>query len=164
MTKLVDSTTYSRKAARATSDQIAAWRALARAFAAARERMAAALQGSGLDLSEYDVLVTLAEGPAEGVRPTDLAGRVLMTKSGITRLLDRLQERDLIARVACPTDGRSQFIALTTRGRSVLRRAAPSLLRALAATLAPLTGAELAALQRTAARIAVSVEGRWREV
>lgn len=160
MLKLVDQTTYSRARSagpRATSQQIAAWRALARAFAAARDRMGASLEGSGLDISEYDVLVTIADGPPEGVRPTDLASDVLLTKSGITRLLDRLEKRDLVVRVASPTDGRAQLIGLTRRGRSVLRRAAPSLLRALGASFAALSDADIAMLQRTAARVAATV-------
>lgn len=160
MLKLVDSTTHSRKCdrrrTRANPEQIAAWRALARAFAAAREGMGASLLGTGLDISEYDVLVTIAEGPPEGVRPTDLASSVLLTKSGITRLLDRLDDRGLVARLACPTDGRAQLITFTSRGRSLLRRAAPSLLRAINASFGGLSGAQLAELQRSADRIAAA--------
>lgn len=141
---------------RATPEQVAAWRALARAFAAARERMAASLEGSRLDIAEYDVLVTIAQGPRDGVRPTDLAGRVLLTKSGMTRLLDRLDERGLVARLACPTDGRAQLIALTAGGRSVLRRAAPSLMRALGSSFRELNESELATLRRLAERIAAT--------
>lgn len=161
MAKLVDRATYSEgrsapprgRKAGATGEQIGSWRALARAFAAATRVQEAALAGTGLDLSEYDVLVTLAGAPADGMRPTELADRVLLTKSGTTRLLDRLVERTLIARHACPLDRRGQLVALTPEGRHLLRRAAPAMLRALATALAPLTGAELGALRRASESI-----------
>lgn len=170
MPERVDAATYSNRpiasgrgrTPRATPEQVAAWRALARAFAAARERMAASLEGSWLDISEYDVLVTIAQGPRDGVRPTDLAGRVLLTKSGMTRLLDRLDERGLVARLACPTDGRAQLIALTAGGRSVLRRAAPSLMRALGSSFGGLSEAELVTLRRLAERITATVSSAGR--
>ena len=99
------------------------------------------------------MLVTLAEAPPEGLRPSELAGRVLLTRSGVTRLVDRLEERALIARRPCPSDRRGQLIALTPKGRHLLRRAAPGLLRALGSALAGLTGADLAALKRASERI-----------
>lgn len=141
------------RTARATEDQIAAWRSLAQAFAAATRLQETTLRGSALDLSDYDVLVTLAQAPPEGMRPTELADRVLLTKSGITRLVDRLEQRGLIARHACPIDRRGQFIGITPQGRRLLRRAAPALLRSLARTLAPLSPSDLAALRRAAERI-----------
>jgi DNA-binding MarR family transcriptional regulator len=111
------------------------------------------LEGSGLDLSEYDVLVTLADGPPEGMRPSDLAERVLLTKSGMTRLVQRLEKRGLVGRHACPLDRRGHFIAMTAVGRHLLRRAAPGLLRGLASVLAPLSAQDLNALQRAAERM-----------
>jgi len=157
MPKLVDRATYSGprrgRAARATPAQIAAWRALARGFAGARKAQETALEGSQLDLSEYDVLLTLAHGPPEGVRPTELAERVLLTKSGVTRLLVRLEERGLIEDRACPTDRRGRYVAISPSGRRLFRRAAPALLRSIGAALAPLSPAELSALQRTTERM-----------
>ena len=161
MPKLVDRATYSTgsptgrrgRAARATDPQIGAWRALSRAFVEARKAQEAALAGTPLDLSEYDVLLTLMHGPPEGVRPRDLAERVLLTKSGVTRLLERLQERALIESRACPTDRRGRYIGISPTGRRLFRRAAPALLRSLGAALAPLAPAELSALQRATERI-----------
>lgn len=160
MPKLVERATYSpgrpavpRRAARANDAQIAAWRAFVRAFNGSTRWQERTLEGTGLDLMEYDVLVTLAEGPAEGVRPTDLADRVLLTKSGMTRLLQRLEERGLIGRQACPADRRAHYIAMTALGKRRLRRAAPGLLRGLAAVLAPLSPQDLTALRHIAERI-----------
>lgn len=157
MPKLVDHATYSGtrgRALRATDAQIAAWRALARAFGEATRSQERLLEGTGLDLAEYDVLVTLAQGPPEGMRPTDLADSALLTKSGMTRLLQRVEDRGLIERRSCPTDRRAHYIALTALGRSRLRRAAPALLRGLASLLAGLAPHDLAALQRISERIA----------
>ncbi len=161
MPELVDGATYSTgpparprgSRGRATEEQIAAWRALARAFAGATRAQETALGGTGLDLSEYDVLVTLSTAPAEGIRPGDLAERVLLTKSGMTRLVQRLEARSLLERHACPRDRRGQYVSLTPAGRRLLRRAAPGLLRGLASALAPLSRDELAALRRAAERM-----------
>lgn len=154
MPKLVERATYSKgRTARANSDQIAAWQALVRAFSATARLTEASLVGSKLDTSDYDVLLTLAEGPTEGLRPTELAQRVLLTKSGMTRLVDRLAERGLIERRACPTDRRGQLVGLTARGRHLLRRAAPGLLRALGVALGSLSASELTALKRSSERI-----------
>jgi DNA-binding MarR family transcriptional regulator len=65
----------------------------------------------------------------------------------------RLDERGLVVRMACPTDGRAQLIALTGRGRSVLRRAAPALLRALASAFDAISDADLAMVRRVGDRI-----------
>lgn len=159
--KVIDRATYSQgrpdrsrgRPARATPEQIEAWRALARAYTAVLRRQEQALAGRELDISEYDVLVTLAQGPPEGLRPSELAERVLLTRSGMTRLIDRLEERGSIERRECPSDHRGQLVALTPAGRRGLRRAAPGLLRGLGGALALLSPSELAALRRATERI-----------
>lgn len=153
MPKLVERTTYSRARPRATGEQIAAWQALARALNATERSISAHLAGSDLDPSDYDVLVTLAEGPAEGLRPRELTAQVLLTKSGVTRLVDRLADRGLVERRACATDARGQLIVLTRKGRYLLARAAPGMLRALGTVMGGLSAADLAALKRMAERI-----------
>jgi DNA-binding MarR family transcriptional regulator len=158
MEQLVERATYSRRgprgrSTRATPEQLATWRALLRAHNAVGRSAQSALSHEGLDASDYDVLVTLAEGPLEGLRPTELADRVLLTKSGITRLVDRLVERRLIERRACPSDRRGQLVALTATGRGRLRRAAPEVLRRLRVALGSLTAGDLAALRRVLERI-----------
>ena len=154
MPKLVDQTTYSPGAAhRTVRARIAAWQAYARAFNAASQASAVALAGTDLDASEYDILVTLVAGPPEGLRPSELVDRVLLTKSGITRALDRVERRGLVERRACATDRRGQLVALTTRGRNALRRASPRLLRSLRRFLGQLSPAELEVLTRLSERI-----------
>lgn len=121
--------------------------------------MEAALAATGVSHSEYDVLVNVAGGAREGVRPTDLAERVLLTKSGLTRLLDRLVDRGFIERHACPTDRRGQLIVLTPDGRHAFRRATPSVVRAIGALLGNgHTDADIDALRVTCERIAGAAE------
>src|SRR5207244_11552123 len=111
------------------------WRAFVRAGAASTLALEAALAETGVSNSEYDVLVNLASAPRDGLRPTDLAERVLITKSGLTRLLDRLVERGYIDRRPCPSDRRGQLIVLTQDGRRAFRRAAPNVVRAIGTLL-----------------------------
>jgi DNA-binding MarR family transcriptional regulator len=121
--------------------------------------MEAALTSTGVSHSEYDVLVNVAGGPRDGVRPTDLAERVLLTKSGLTRLLDRLVERGFIERHACPTDRRGQLIVLTAEGRHAFRRATPNVVRAIGTLLGDgFTAHDIDALRATCDRIASAAE------
>src|SRR4029079_15862792 len=100
----------------------AGWESFLRAYAAtshALERLADSR--GGLPLGEHFLLVQIARGPEAGIRPTDLAARSLLTKSGVTRAIDRLERDGLVARNACPTDGRAFHIVLTPRGRHLLK-------------------------------------------
>ena len=99
----------------------------------------------------------VARGPETGTRPTDLAAQSLLTKSGITRALDRLEEDGLVARRTCPSDKRGSLVVLTPKGRHLLRRAAPSHIRAIAKHFAePLTPSELAVVTAAMERIIAS--------
>jgi DNA-binding MarR family transcriptional regulator len=135
---------------------VAGWEAFFRAYAAtshALERLTDSR--AGLPLGDHFLLVQIARGPETGIRPTDLAARSLLTKSGLTRAIDRLERGGLVERRACPTDGRAQHILLTARGRRLLRRAAPGHIRAIAKHFAdPLTAEELAVVTRAMERIA----------
>ena len=94
--------------------------------------------------SEHHILVTLSQGSPEGIRPTDLAERSGLTKSGLTRALDRLETQQLIERRACPSDARGQLIVMTAHGRRVLKRSAPEHFRSIARNFADhLTDREL---------------------
>lgn len=135
---------------------MAAWEAFIRAYAAtahALERLADSR--GGLPLGEHFLLVQIARGPDTGIRPTELASLSLLTKSGLTRAIDRLERDGLVERRACPTDGRGQHIVLTARGKHVLRRSAPSHMRAIAKHFAdPLSTDELEVLTRALGRVA----------
>jgi len=144
---------------RASEGELAAWRAFLRAGTTSTLALEAALTDTGVSHSEYDVLVNVATGPKEGLRPTDLAERVLITKSGLTRLLDRLVERGYIERRACASDRRGQLIVLTSDGRRAFRRAAPNVVRAIGTMFGEhFTERDVAALRVACERIATAAE------
>jgi DNA-binding MarR family transcriptional regulator len=165
----VAQTTYSRsdepstrgeKRRRRASDlELGTWRAFLHAGTASSLALEAALTETGVSHSEYDVLLNVATGPREGLRPTDLAERVLITKSGLTRLLDRLVERGYIERHSCPSDRRGHLIVLTTDGRRAFRRAAPNVVRAIGAIFGDgFSEREVTALRIACERIATAAE------
>lgn len=124
---------------RLSEAEIRAWEAFLLAHAAATralEREAGARLG--LPLGEHHLLVQLARGPDMGLRPTDLAKRSLLTKSGLTRAIERLVADGLVERRVCPSDGRSHFVALTAKGHRVVVRAAPGHVRSIASHFADL--------------------------
>jgi DNA-binding MarR family transcriptional regulator len=75
-------------------------------------------------LGTYDVLVQLAEAPDNRLRMSELAEAVLLSRSGLTRLVDRMQRDGMVAREPDPDDARGLFTVLTERGRDALRDAA----------------------------------------
>ena len=77
----------------------------------------------GLTLNDYEVLVFLAQAPERALRRVDLAERVLLTQSGITRLLDGLEEAGLVAKERCARDGRVVYAKLTDDGLRRVREA-----------------------------------------
>jgi DNA-binding MarR family transcriptional regulator len=143
---------------RLSAAEVAAFDAFLRAYATtchALERMADSR--GGLPLGEHFLLVQIANGPATGMRPTDLAARSLLTKSGVTRAIDRLEREGLVSRRVCPSDGRAQHILTTARGARLLRRSAPSHIRAIAEHFAdPLSSHELLVLTGAMERIAAT--------
>lgn len=86
--------------------------------------------------SEHHILATLDQGPPDGIRPTELAERSGLTKSGLTRAIDRLETQRLIERRACQSDARGQLIVMTAQGQRVLKRAAPEHFRSIARNFA----------------------------
>ena len=84
-----------------------------------------------LSFSEYDVLLRLARAPSRALRMSDLAERVLMSPSGLTRLVDRLEGMGLVKRGEDPDDGRVALASLTDKGLRAVRRAASSHLRGI---------------------------------
>lgn len=79
----------------------------------------------GLPGAEFDVLLRLTRSPGGRLRMSDLASQVTVTSSGLTRLVDRLERIGLVERVACPTDRRGSFAAITKEGRRKLAAALP---------------------------------------
>src|SRR5258705_3650334 len=70
----------------------------------------------GLAPAEFEVLVRIARTPGQALRMSDLATQTLLTTSGITRVVDRLERDHLVERRACPTDRRGSLAAITPAG------------------------------------------------
>ena len=98
-----------------------AWEALFRAQATVHRELMAADVWDGLAPSEYGVLYALSKAP-DGLRITALTDDVLVTQSGISRLVARLEAGGLVERVADPADGRASRIRLTEAGAAAQRR------------------------------------------
>lgn len=111
---------------------LAAWRAFLRAHATVVDRLDHELQAEqDLPLTWYEVLFHLERAPDHRLRLSDLASRLLLSRSGITRLVDRMVTAGAIERQACPTDRRGAFAALTPEGLTRLRQARPVHLRGI---------------------------------
>jgi DNA-binding MarR family transcriptional regulator len=104
---------------------IGAWRSFLTAHARITRRLDEELQAAhGLSLAEYDALLQIAHAPGRRVRMNVLAERVILSRSGITRLVDRLEAAGSVQRAACTTDARGQEAVLTEVGLDRLRSAA----------------------------------------
>ena len=104
--------------------ELRAWRGMLRVHAVLAKALDAQLEEAhGLQLSSYEVLMYLADAEHERMRMCDLASSILLSRSGLTRLVDRLAREGLIERVACDADARGQFAKLTPAGREKLAAA-----------------------------------------
>jgi DNA-binding MarR family transcriptional regulator len=118
--------------ARPDPASLSAWRLLLEAHATVTELLEDELVAERrLPLSRYDVLLNLAEAPDSRLRMQELSASVLLSKSGLSRLVDRMVEAGLVRRERCEDDRRGWFAVLTDQGRSALRRAAPVHLRGI---------------------------------
>ena len=105
--------------------QLEGWIRFLRAHAALTRALSSDLVAQhGLTLNEYEVLLHLSHAPDQALKRVELAERVLLTASGMTRLLDRLEHSGLVERASCPTDRRVVYAKLTTVGGRRLREAA----------------------------------------
>ncbi|GII85861.1 MarR family transcriptional regulator [Sphaerisporangium siamense] len=112
--------------------QLIVWRILQRAqVEITRSLEIALLSKHDLAPAAYDVLSQLFESPGRRLRMNDLADRVLLSRSGLTRLIDRLQREGLVEREACASDARGLYAVLTTAGEERLSEATPTYMRAV---------------------------------
>ncbi|MFC9972555.1 MarR family winged helix-turn-helix transcriptional regulator [Spirillospora sp. NPDC127200] len=110
-----------------TTAELTVWRTMLRAQVQISRRLQADLLADhDLALGSYDVLMHLGESPEGRLRMNDLADRVLLSRSGLTRLVDRLQREGLVVRESCSSDARGLYAVLTPAGRSRLAAATPT--------------------------------------
>jgi DNA-binding MarR family transcriptional regulator len=107
--------------------ELGAWRGFLRVHAALVKSLDAELASAhDLPLSSYEVLLTLEAAPGRKRRMSELADSVLLSRSGMTRLVDRLERDGLLERDHCTADGRGCFAVLTEKGQAVLDTARPT--------------------------------------
>jgi DNA-binding MarR family transcriptional regulator len=104
--------------------ELAAWRGLVRVHAALVRELDAELDARhGLPLSSYEVLRCLSRAPGGRLRMAELAEHVLLSRSGMTRLIDRLEREGMVTRSTCDKDGRGCYAGLTDLGRATVEQA-----------------------------------------
>jgi DNA-binding MarR family transcriptional regulator len=107
-----------------TAGELRAWRGLLRAHACLARRLDAELdQAHGLPMTSYEVLHHLDEALGGRMRMRDLAEEAQLSRSGLTRLVDRLEREELLVRCSCEHDARGSYACLTERGRERLEDA-----------------------------------------
>jgi MarR family 2-MHQ and catechol resistance regulon transcriptional repressor len=120
------------------------WLILMKAYRALSQVDTRSISNSGLGLSDFAVLeILLHKGPL----PVNAIGRQIMLTSGsITTAIDRLEQKQLVQRQACPNDRRVTFVALTAGGRTLIRRVFKVHANRMETVFQPLTASERTAL------------------
>src|SRR5947209_11412534 len=109
---------------------MSAWYSMLRAYASVLRRLESELATEqGLSLPSYEVLVALSEAPERSLRMTELSSAALLSPSGVTRLVDKLQRDGLVRRRRCDADARVIYCELTEAGLARLVQAYPTHLR-----------------------------------
>ena len=107
--------------------ELGAWAGLLRAHAGLVHELDRQLEAAhGLPLTQYEVLLHLEGAPEHRLRMSELARSVLLSQSGVTRLVDRLQQRGLVVREPCPEDRRVLYARLSADGARALAAARPT--------------------------------------
>jgi DNA-binding MarR family transcriptional regulator len=112
---------------RTTAPAVRAWTRLLRAHAASTRLLSADLQDEhGLTINDYEALLRLSRAEDGRMKRVDLARSLVLTPSGVTRLLEGLEDAGLVKRAACATDRRVTYAELTNAGRRKLEAASRS--------------------------------------
>jgi DNA-binding MarR family transcriptional regulator len=137
-------------------ERLLPWRAFLVAHARITRRLDEELRAEhDLSLGEYDALLALAESPDRRLRMNTLADRVILSKSGVTRLIDRLVADGLVVRDQCASDARGAEAVLTDKGLERLRRASRTHLRGVESHFfAVVDEADLGAIRRAMVTVA----------
>jgi DNA-binding MarR family transcriptional regulator len=131
-----------------SDDSLATWRAFLNAHARITKRIGADLAAAGLpDLTWYDVLWSLYKAPERRLRIRELADSVVLSSTGMTRFVDRLENAGLVRREAVPGDRRGAYAVLTDEGAAMLKRMWPIYSRGIAEYFAAPLGADAAVVR-----------------
>lgn len=136
--------------------RLAPWRAFLMAHARISRRLDEELRAEhDLTIGEYDALLTIAQAPERRIRMRQLADEVILSKSGVTRLIDRLVDDGLVERSACLADARGAEAVLTERGLARLRAASKTHLRGVSEHFLTILGDDdLDVIERTMSSVA----------
>jgi DNA-binding MarR family transcriptional regulator len=105
-------------------EELGAWRGMLRVHSGLTKALDAELvRAHGLPLSSYEVLLFLADAPGGRLRMSELADGTLLSRSGLTRLVDRMEREGLLRRERCPDDARGFNAAITAKGRKRFQHA-----------------------------------------
>lgn len=143
------------RAPRISERDLATWRAFLTAHARVLREIEDALRAEGLPpLGWYDVLWPLYRAPDRRLRMKELAGEVLLSRTGLVRLVDRVERARLLRREPVPEDARGSYVALTGEGEEVLRRMWPTYARGIRESFLARVGADRDELRAVLERIA----------
>jgi DNA-binding MarR family transcriptional regulator len=101
-----------------------AWESLFRAQVSVLRQLNSEFPSGELSFNEYDVLFNLARQPERRLRIRDLNRHLLLTQPSVSRLVDRLVQRELVTKESDPGDGRGTIVQLTDEGFALFRRVA----------------------------------------
>ena len=137
------------------------WESLFRAQVAVMRKLQAGPAFKKVALNEYDVLFTLSRCPSGWLRLNELNDHVLLSQSSLSRLVERLEKRGLVARMAAPEDGRGVLLKLTDAGAELQKDIGREHVRDISGLLGPaLTAAEQKELRRLTEKLRQSVGSR----
>jgi DNA-binding MarR family transcriptional regulator len=137
------------------------WESLFRAQVAVMRRLQAGPAFRKVALNEYDVLFTLSRCPSGWLRLNELNDHVLLSQSSLSRLVERLEKRGLVVRMAAPDDGRGVLLKLTEEGSALQKEIGREHVRDISRLVGPaLTAAEQRELQRLTEKLRHSVGAR----
>jgi len=153
------STEEATRAPSLSEAQLGAWKSFLKAHAVITRALERQLiETHRLPLAEYDVLVQLSEAEGGALRMSQLADRVLLSRSGLTRLVERLERDGLVERSDCSSDARGSYAVLTELGVQRLREAAPAHLESVRSLFAePLTDQQVEAMRQALELLAAAV-------
>ena len=142
-----------------TTEGSATWRALITAFSQVEGILAREMEEeTGMAMERYGILLMLAQAEDGSMRPSDLADALPITRSGTTRLVDRLERDGLVERRSCETDRRGNLVQLTPEGASSFRQAGRVHLRGIDEHVGSnLTADELKELRRILLKLSSNV-------
>lgn len=140
---------------RLSDDEIAAWKGMLRTHRDLVSSLDTQLEREhSLPLSSYEVLMVLADSEGGRARMGELADQLLLSRSGLTRLVDRLVRQGWVERTPCEDDARGLYAAITRSGRAKLKRARPAHLDGVREIFfSRLRDSDLAALTRAWSRL-----------